>query len=311
MESLDQRTELEKALDFATVGTILLQPEIDKIIRTEVDRNQALRQQFKRKGGSGDKWQLRRRTAYGTAVFVNDTDSPSEVQSTFAAAAAGEFAYKTILFPGAVTRFLQATGKTFGDLLQEEIQAGIVSVRLEEEDKLVNGSISVDAKQFDGLRILIVAGQLKDQGTNGGQLTLNDLDTAIDLALGPMNTKLMLMSKRTRRRIWALLQSQQRFAETVDVKGGFRIRSYQDMPIFYSQFVADNQTQGSSSVASDLFIVDVSDEPNNVFVGMLTDLKFERLARTTSQKDRFDIFEDITLVQTNTLWNSRIVGIIP
>ena len=83
--------------------------------------------------------------------------------------------------------------------------------------------------------------------------------------------------------------------------------SYNDIPIFFSNFIADDQTQGSANNASDLFIVDST----KFWVGVLTELNMVPLAQSTSQADEFDILEDVTFVMANEKYLARIQGITP
>ena len=113
---------------------------------------------------------------------------------------------------------------------------------------------------------------------------------------------MLIMSRRQHRKLNQLLQSAQRFIEMVEVKGGFRLQSYQGIPIFDSVFIADNQGSGNSS---DIFIVDTT----GVFLGELTPLQFNPVGTTTSQFMAFDIFEDLTLVLANNLLASRLADV--
>jgi hypothetical protein len=72
--------------------------------------------------------------------------------------------------------------------------------------------------------------------TQGGTINMGDiplttywLDTAIDATRGECDV--MLTSRGVRRWINKLLQSQQRWNDTVDIGAGFRVRSYDGMPI--------------------------------------------------------------------------------
>jgi len=296
-------TELKKALDIAAAGDKLVQPLIDKIIQSLILVHNPLRNNIPRKPGTGSEWILNRRTAAATSAWVNDTEEPTESQSTYEQV---KFPYKTLLVRGAVTRKLQAVGKTYIDILAEEINSALDVVRDAEEDCIINGDSSVNPKQYDGLRKLIPSEQTIVAGTNGAPLTLKMMDEAIDLCYG--KPSLIVCSKRTRRELNALLQAQQRFVEpTFEIKGGFKVISYNDIPILWSQKISDSQTQGTATNASDLFILDLT----KVWIGVLTELKMVRLAATTSQKDVFDIVQDTTLVMANPKYHARIQGIIP
>ena len=65
--------ELKKALDEATAGDILLQPEVDKVIQSLILVNNPLRNNIPRRTGSGKQWTIVNRTVAPNSQWVNDT----------------------------------------------------------------------------------------------------------------------------------------------------------------------------------------------------------------------------------------------
>lgn len=299
MNDLEQ---LKKALDIASAGQQLQQPLVDQVLQEMIEVNNPLRQNLTRKPGDSSEWVLNGRMSRGDTDdgFVDDTEDGTDSESTYAQR---KFPYKTILKKGKVTRKLQAIGRTLLDVEAEEINNKLQSVRDSEENALINGDSSVNPKQFNGLRKLIPAGQTVIAGANGAPLSLDLMDEAIDLNRG--NANMIIMSKKANRKLNALLQAQQRFVDTMEVKGGFRVQVYNGIPIFRSIYVSDAQTQGSASNATDIFFLDT----NFVWIGELTPLKMLRLPQKSSQYSEFDIFEDITLVQANDIKVSRLAGV--
>lgn len=299
MNDLEQ---LKKALNMANAGAALQQPLVDQVLQELIEVNNPIRQNLPRKPGSGSDWILNQRTARGAGgSFVDDTDEPTETQATYAQK---KFPYKTVIQRGKVTRKLVAVGKSLLDIEAEEVDNALQAVRDAEEDALINGDSTVNPKQFNGLRKLIQAGQTVVAGANGAPLTLDLMDQVLDLNRG--NPNMIIMSKKANRKLNALLQAQQRFVDTVEVKGGFRVQVYNGIPIFRSIYVSDAQTQGTSNVATDVFVLDTS----SVWVGELTPLKMVRLAQKSSQYGEFDIFEDLTLVLANDIKASRLAGVL-
>ena len=293
--------QLKKALDIASAGNALQQPLVDRVLQELIEVNNPLRQNLPRKPGSGTDWILNQRTSRGAGgAFVDDTDEPTETQASYSQK---KFPYKTVIQRGKVTRKLQAVGKTLLDIEAEEVDNALQAVRDAEEDALINGDSSVNPKQFDGLRKLVVPGQTVVAGANGAPLTLDLIDTALDLNRG--NPNMIIMSKKANRKLNSLLQAQQRFVDTMEVKGGFRVQVYNGIPIFRSIFISDLQTQGTANDATDIFILDTS----SVWVGELTPLKMLRLATKSSQFSEFDIFEDLSLVLANDIKASRLAGV--
>lgn len=292
--------QLKKALNIANAGNALQQPLVDRVLQELIEVNNPLRQNLPRKPGSGSDWILNQRTARGTGAFVDDTEEPTDSQSTYAQK---KFTFKTIIQRGKVTRKLQAVGKTLLDIEAEEIESALQVIRDTEENALINGDATANPKQFDGLRKLTPVGQTVVAGTNGAPLTLDLLDQAIDLNRG--NPSMLIMSKKANRKLNALLQAQQRFVDTTEVTGGFRVQVYNGIPIFRSIFISDAQTQGTSNVATDIFVLDTS----AVWLGELTPLKMVRLAQKSSQFSEFDVFEDLALVLGNDIKVSRLAGV--
>jgi HK97 family phage major capsid protein len=293
--------QLKKALDMASAGAALQQPLVDQVLQELIEVNNPLRQNLPRKPGSGSDWILNQRTTRGSgAPFVDDTEEPAETQSGYTQR---KFPYKTVIHRGKVTRKLQAVGKSLLDIEAEEVLNALQNVRDGEENALINGDNAANPKQFNGLRKLIPAGQVVVAGANGAPLSLDLLDAAIDQNRG--NPNMLIMSKKANRKLNSLLQAQQRFVDTVEVKGGFRVQVYNGLPIFRSIYISDAQTQGTATNATDIFVLDTS----AVWVGELTPLKMVRLAQKSSQFSEFDIFEDITLVLANDIKVSRLAGV--
>ncbi|MEK7745871.1 MAG: phage major capsid protein [Elusimicrobiota bacterium] len=298
---MNDLTQLKKALDMASAGAALQQPLVDRVLQELIEVNNPLRMNLPRKPGSGSAWVLNQRTSRGAgAGFVNDTEEPAENQGTYGQK---NFPYKTILDRRKVTRKLQAVGKTLLDIEAEEVENGLQNVRDSEENALINGDATATPKQFDGLRKLIPGGQVVVAGANGAPLTLDLLDQAIDLNRG--NPSMLIMSKKANRKLNSLLQAQQRFVDTMEVKGGFRVQVYNGLPIFRSIWVSDAQTQGTATNATDIYVLDTS----ALWLGELTPLRMVRLAQKSSQGGEFDIYEDLTLVLANDIKASRLAGV--
>jgi HK97 family phage major capsid protein len=294
--------QLKKALDIAGAGGTFQQPLVDQVLQELIEINNPLRQNLPRKPGSGSDWILNQRTARGAGgSFVDDTDEPVETQASYVQK---KFPYKTIIQRGKVTRKLAAVGKSLLDIEAEEVSNALQGVRDAEEDALINGDSTVNPKQFNGLRKLIPPAQTVVADTNGAPLSLDLMDSVVDLNRG--NPNMIIMSKKANRKLNALLQAQQRFVDTVEVTGGFRVQVYNGIPIFRSIFVSDAQTQGTSNQATDIFVLDTS----AVWIGELTPLRMVRLAQKSSQFSEFDIFQDIALVLANDIKASRLAGVL-
>ena len=303
--------DLKRALTESTIKDIVPR-EVDKIIVQLVEYDNPLRKNLPRKKGSGAAYYVNRRTAAATAaVFVADTDDLTESTGTYSQA---EFVYRTLGVQGKVTRKSQAIGANYVDLLAAEMEAKADEFRDKEEWAYLWGDHSSDSNAFNGLwkscnsANKIAAGS----SSTGGDLTLDLMDQMLDAIRG--TPKLIVCSKRSRRRLNALLQSQQQFVNTVEIKGGFRVMSYNGIPVLISSQIPDTCTVNSNctditaltgGTLSAIFAVDTS----KVFVAELTPLTVVPLAKTSSQYDAFDIICDETLVVTDDKAISMIVGV--
>jgi hypothetical protein len=311
--------ELIRALNEANVGSVLKQPEVDKIVTQLVNYRNPLRQNFPRKQGSGSQWILDRRAPGSTpAAFVADTDDLTEDTGAYTQAT---FDYKTLATRGKVTRKSQAIGMTFGRILADEMERKAEDFKDKEDHALIWGQKAANTpvtgiggtKEFDGINFLTGNTILVTTSINGDALTSTIMDKAIDDLRQPdQGSIIIIASFLGRRKLNALLQSQQRFVNEMEVKGGFKVISWNNIPIFTSTNIGDalqfngsiiNSLTGGSTTA--IFVVDTS----KVWVGELTPLSVLPLAKVSSQYDEFDIYEDQTVVCRDTQAISRIIGI--
>ena len=311
-----QYEELLRALNVADAGSVLLQPEIDKIIAQLVDYQNPLRQNLDRKKGSGAQWILNRRAAGATAgEYVADTDSLTEDTGTYTQVS---FTYRTLATRGRITRKLQATGASFGQILADEISAKAEDYRNREDYAFLWGQNPGGSpvtgpggvNEFDGLNKQCQAG-----GTTvatSGSLTAELLDQSIDSLRAPTERLMFVASRKGRRKINAVLQGQQRFNDTVEVRGGFKVASYNGVPIFTSTNIPDDLTYNGSDITNitggtttALYLVDRT----KLWIGELTPVKIQPLAKTDSQFDQFDIYSDHCLVVRDPQALVRVIGI--
>lgn len=305
--------DLRKALDASAAGSILVDPEVDKIIGDLVERRYPLRNLLPRLPGDGQSWLLNRRDSPGTTVaeWIGDTADPVEDNGVYTR---HTFTYRTILSRGKVTRKLQATGRSYSDVLADEMVMRTRDFASIEEKAYLLGSNGAVANEPDGLQWLTPAGQCVATTTvsGGDNLTLDMLDQLVDkIGTDPMRS-LLIGSKRTMRRINSLMQAQQMFIDSVEVAGGFRLRTYNGTPLLPSIKMVDTQTFDGNKVTSDttgatssLFAIDL----DNVFIGELTPLTAVPLAKKSSQYDEFDIYCDEVLVVRSTLGTAKLIGI--
>ncbi|MFL5759818.1 MAG: major capsid protein [Thermomicrobiales bacterium] len=186
------------------------------------------------------------------ASFYDVGDTWTEATPTFTQVTA---ALKILGGDADVDNFLQATYADPNDLEAEVIASRAKAVAHKFSDTFFNGDTAVDAKSFDGLTKLLNGGSQEfAAGVNGAALTLDFMDQLIDMIL-PGKPDLLLMSKRTRRKLSNLRRASGNLLEVDVNQFGRRALYYDGIPIVVDDFVSDAQTQGTSNVCSSIYAV--------------------------------------------------------
>jgi len=321
--------DIRKALQSASAGgtiRLLEEPAIDKVIAQMIDYNNPLRQNIPRRKGTGFAYRFHRRTAAGETYYhwIGETTTTTGTgfidQSSYTLV---EVPYATLFAKGRVTRVLQAESRGYINVLAQEIEDRSIDFRNAEDYAMVSGSSSGTmggrceaGKGPSGLAELLdmydSASQVIWSGTDGGtSLTLEMVDELIDKCKGMPD--MLIMSKKTRRILQGLMQVNQRWVNVVEVKGGFRLPTYNGIPIFVSSNISDAETclvspsDSITTTCSSIYAVD----KENFFVAERTPVTVKPLAKTTSQYDEFEIYCDECFVLKNPLYCARLKGVMP
>jgi hypothetical protein len=151
-----------------------------------------------------------------------------------------------------VDNYLQRAMSDQNDQRATQIRLKAKAVARQFETSFIGGDTSSDPNAFDGLRRMIPSGQTLDAGANGAALTLSLLDQMLDLVRGG-KPDLLLMSRRSRRKLKALLQASAHYVESGD-QFGRQVMMYDGIPVYISDFQADTETLGSSgAVCSSIY----------------------------------------------------------
>ena len=159
-----------------------------------------------------------------------------------------------------------------------------------------------------------------DTLTDGANLTLSNLDKAIDLVKGSANRSDLVIvgSYGGLRALNKALQARQVFNDTVEVAAGFRVRTYDGIPLIpdtnmsdsWSYITAGGRNQLDSSSAGSSTNLLVMNKRLN-WIEELTPTTVMPLSKSTSIKDEFDIFWDGAAVPSNPLGSAIVSGIKP
>ena len=95
-------------------------------------------------------------------------------------------------------------------------------------------------------------------GTNGAALTLAKLDETIDLVKGG-KPEILLMSKRSRRKLKALLVASAHYVESGADQFGRQVMFYDGIPVEVSDFQPNDETEGTETAASSVYAIHFSE----------------------------------------------------
>ena len=128
------------------------------------------------------------------------------------------------------------------------------------DDLLFNGDGSAAYHQFNGYRARCVDAQLIAAGVNGAQLTLAMFEDTVDQVVDQGNGRHAFMSRAAYRALKRLILSKAGGSAVMDVVG--EVQKYEDITLHVTGKKLDgtpllnfNETQGSSAVASSLYVM--------------------------------------------------------
>ena len=190
-----------------------------------------------------------RENAAPTAAFFDVGDTWTESTPTFTQLTV------TLKIMGGyadIDNFLIATRSNLQDLEAAVVQLKAKAVRQLFETTFVTGDVAVNAKSFDGLDKLCDPTQAISMGVNGAALNLDKLDELVDAVKGGKPDMLM-MSRRSRRIVTKLARNSGSLMETDRDEFGQMLQFYDGIPLGVSDYIADNQTVGTSTDCSTIY----------------------------------------------------------
>ena len=229
---MDQVT-IRKALDLASTGSYLIPEVVDNAIRDYATKEPVLANVVNRIPWATNTYFIRRRDALPTASWAVDGGSlPSASESTYKKVS------KTVAYlytRGEVTGPMQAAAGSLYNALALEVEAHARTMIEQLSTDIATASGSSD--DITGILYQIDTDDSTNWGATGSgavdktgsYLSLDMIDEAIDTARGEVD--LIVTSRRVRRAINALLQAQQQFNDRTEVAAGFRVLTYDGLPI--------------------------------------------------------------------------------
>lgn len=207
-----------------------------------------------------------------------------------------------------VDNFIQRTRSDINDQRAIQTQLKAKDVARKFEDTFITGDVAVDANSFDGIRKLAVAGQTLSAGTNGGPITLSLVDQLIDLVKGG-KPHILVMSKRTRRRLKALLVASTHYVEEGATQFGRQVMFYDGIPVLASDWVPNNETQGTETAASSVYAIQFSEADGLVGLqnGSIEVIDIGQLESKDGSRVRVRWYTGVALLRDSAL--ARLQGV--
>ena len=248
-----------------------------------------------------------RENASPTAAFYDVGDTWTEDTPTFTQVTA---TLKVMGGDADVDNFLKTTRSNIQDMEAAVVQLKANAVQRLFDDTFVNGDTAVNAKAFDGIDKLTVAGQVVSMGTNGATLSLDKLDELIDRMRGG-KPDLLLMSRRTRRGLNVLARNSGSFLEADRDEFGQMLQFYDGVPIGINDFISDAKTVGTSTDCTTIYAMQFGDGR----VAGLTSaggLEVEHVGSLeTKNASRVRVKWYASLAMFNTLKLAKLTGVRP
>jgi hypothetical protein len=144
-----------------------------------------------------------------------------------------------------VDNFLKATRSNIQDLETAVVELKAKALKDKFEETFIYGDASGGSKEFDGLRKLIDTTTASDQviamGDSGATLTLGKLDELIDAVKGG-KPDILLMSRRSRRKLNALVRAAGGIVESDRDRWGNFVQLWDGIPIGVNDWILDTHT---------------------------------------------------------------------
>lgn len=161
---------------------------------------------------------------------------------------------KILIQDADVDNYVKATRQNIQDIEAAMLELAAKAVRHKFEETFLYGTttsflgMTADANAFDGIIKLIDTSQSGNQvvtmGGTGATLTLAKMDELIDKVQGG-KPDLLLMSKRSRRKLNALVRASGAYLETEKNAFGEYIQLYNGIPVAVSDFIKDTHVLSS------------------------------------------------------------------
>lgn len=275
----------------------LLKAEAEKLSNNQLERGvieeiidtEQLFAQLPFVGVNGKAYVYDRENTLPDTDFVDPNDTFAESAATFT-----EVTARLRIMGGDtdVDKFLAGTMGDTNDQVSIQIAAKAKSAVRKFQATLATGDSSVNAKSFDGLPKFVVSGQTITAGANGAAVSLSMLDELKDAVT--LGADALVMRKGTWRAIKQLMRAAGgNTAEMIQLENfGKPVPAFDGVPVLVNDFLAANETQGSSSVTCSIYAVRMNEA--------------DGLHGLYGGPNAGFVVEDIGTVQNKDAWRFRV-----
>lgn len=275
---MEDALDIRRALDTSsgTTGNVLVPLVISEGVRMYIETRSPLWNIINKQPFDGYAYVYREQTGLPVASFGAELGALPAAQN--AAYVERSVAIKSVYIRGELSGQIIEASRSLLNVLQREITNSSLGLVRTLEQKIVAGDATANPNEFDGLDKWIT--NTVDFAASGApgvpvSLTLSMVDQLIDTPQGGNPTHL-IMSKPMGRRIWSLLQAQQRFNDVANINGGFQVPVYGGLPIIR---LFDNTTILQNEI--------LAPNMDMVTIPVLKDVTYEELAHTRDSTDYF------------------------
>jgi hypothetical protein len=260
---------------------------------------------------NGKSYDYNRENTLSEGDFLDPYDTVNEGAATFT-----EVNTRLRIMAGDVDldKFLTSTQSDTNSQLAIQIAQKSKAMTRMFKRALINGNNSVNAKSFDGLKVLVPAGQTLVAGANGASVTFSMLDELRDLILIHGGPDFFMMRMATWRAIKQLLRGMGgNTADTVMIENfGHQVPAIDGIPVIVNDFITTDEVQGTNAATTSIYAVKCDEAVgfHGIVGGEAAGLKVE-LIGTVQNKDatRYRLKWYVGTALKSTLSVGRLKGI--
>lgn len=150
---------------------------------------------------------------------------------------------------------------------------------------LITGNSAVNAKEFDGIRTLMPAGQTLAAGANGGAISFAALDELRDMV--KLGADVLMMRKSVWRAIRELSRAMGgNTADMIQLENfGRPIPAYDGLPVIINDFVPIDETQGTNDDTTSVYALRLNEADgfHGIFGGASAGIRMEEIGLLESK----------------------------